>query len=91
MNDCILCPRLCHVNRNKEVGFCKANDKLKIAKADLFYYEEPCLGISGAIFFSNCNLNCMFCQNYEISQLGKGREITIDRLAEIFILSLIHI
>ena len=56
MNDCILCPRLCHVNRNKEVGFCKANDKLKIAKADLFYYEEPCLGTSGAIFFSNCNL-----------------------------------
>ena len=53
MNDCILCPRLCHVNRNKEVGFCKANDKLKIAKADLFYYEEPCLGTSGAIFFSN--------------------------------------
>ena len=40
MNDCILCPRHCHVNRNKEVGFCKANDKLKIAKADLFYYEE---------------------------------------------------
>ena len=64
MNDCILCPRLCHVNRNKEVGFCKANDKLKIAKADLFYYEEPCFGTSGAIFFSNCNLRCIFCQNY---------------------------
>lgn len=85
MNDCILCPRLCHVNRNKEVGFCKANDKLKIAKADLFYYEEPCLGTSGAIFFSNCNLKCIFCQNYEISTNNIGKEITIEEFSNICI------
>lgn len=85
MNDCILCPRLCHVNRNKEVGFCKANDKLKIAKADLFYYEEPCLGTSGAIFFSNCNLRCIFCQNYEISTNNIGKEITIEEFSNICI------
>ena len=85
MNDCILCPRHCHVNRNKEVGFCKANDKLKIAKADLFYYEEPCLGTSGAIFFSNCNLRCIFCQNYEISTNNIGKEITIEEFSNICI------
>ena len=85
MNDCILCPRLCHVNRNKEVGFCKANDKLKIANAALFYYQEPCLGTSGAIFLSNCNLRCIFCQNYEISTNNIGKEITIEEFSNICI------
>ena len=88
MNDCTLCPRNCHVDRSKKLGFCMANDKLKIAKADLFYYEEPCISNkygSGAIFFSNCNLKCIFCQNYDISIKNIGREITIEEFSDICI------
>jgi len=62
--------------------------KIKIAKACLHYFEEPCISGkkgSGTVFFSNCNLNCVFCQNYEISQQGKGKEISAQRLAEIFL------
>ncbi len=86
---CNVCPRNCNVDRaNGKIGYCKCNDKVKVALVSTHDFEEPCISKingSGTIFFSNCNLNCMFCQNYEISQLGKGREITIDRLAEIFI------
>lgn len=86
---CNVCPRNCNVNRaNGKIGYCKCNDKVKVALVSTHDFEEPCISKingSGTIFFSNCNLNCMFCQNYEISQLGKGREITIDRLAEIFV------
>ena len=73
---------------NGNTGRCKCNDKVKIALASLHYYEEPCISGengSGTVFFSGCNLNCKFCQNYEISQLGKGIEITIEQLADIFI------
>ena len=86
---CELCPHNCKVNRlNGEIGRCKCKDKVKIALASVHYYEEPCISGkngSGTIFFSGCNLNCKFCQNYEISQLGLGKEITIERLAEIFL------
>lgn len=89
LNNCILCPHKCGINRlegNK--GRCKCDDKLKIALASLHMFEEPCISGengSGTVFFSNCNLNCIYCQNYEISHLGKGKEITIEHLAEIFL------
>lgn len=89
LSNCNLCPYNCGANRILgEVGVCKANDKLKIALSSLHYYEEPCIsGIngSGTVFFSNCNLSCVYCQNYEISQLNKGKEISVDNLAEIFL------
>ncbi len=86
---CNLCPHNCKVNRLEgKIGRCKCNAKVKIALASLHYYEEPCISGkngSGTVFFSNCNLNCKYCQNYEISQLGKGREIEIEELAKIFL------
>lgn len=69
-------------------GKCGADEKIKIALASLHYYEEPCISGkngSGTVFFSNCNLKCKYCQNYEISQQGKGKKITVNHLAEIFI------
>ena len=84
--NCKLCPRECNVNRTINVGYCGANDKIKVALATIFTYEEPCIsGKSGAIFFSNCNMKCLFCQNKEISTNGKGLEISIERLSEIMI------
>ena len=61
---CSLCPRKCHVNRHICTGFCGAGDMLKVARADLYFGEEPCISGksgSGAIFFSGCNLKCEFC------------------------------
>lgn len=89
LENCMICPHKCGVNRlegNK--GRCKCDDKLKIALASLHMFEEPCISGengSGTVFFSNCNLNCIYCQNYEISNLGKGKEITVEHLAEIFL------
>ena len=89
LEKCEICPHRCKVNReNGQIGRCKCNDKIKIALASIHEFEEPCISGnngSGTVFFSNCNLNCMYCQNYEISQLGKGREISIEELADIFI------
>ena len=89
LKKCKLCPHNCEVNRNNgKIGRCKAKDKIKIALYSTHDFEEPCISGekgSGTIFFSNCNLNCVFCQNYEISQLGKGKEITIEELAQIFL------
>ncbi len=86
---CEICPHNCKVNRlHGQLGRCKCNDKIKIALASVHHFEEPCISGkngSGTIFFSNCNLNCKFCQNYEISQEEKGAEITIEQLADIFI------
>ncbi len=86
-DSCTLCPRNCKVNRNNgELGFCKASNKLKIGRAAPHYWEEPCLSGkngSGTIFFSNCNLKCIFCQNYELSEECKGKEVTIKRFSEI--------
>lgn len=84
--NCNLCPRNCGVNRSKTTGFCKAKDKLVIARAALHFYEEPCISGdkgSGTIFFSYCNLKCIFCQNYEISFNNIGKEISIEKFANI--------
>lgn len=87
LNDCKLCPRLCGVNRNEgELGFCRAGNKIKIARYSLHYWEEPCLSGekgSGTIFFSCCNLKCIFCQNYDISTKNNGKEITVEKFADI--------
>ena len=89
LEKCTICPHNCGINRQKEqVGRCKSKDTVKIALYSTHNFEEPCISGkngSGTVFFSNCNLNCVFCQNYEISQKGKGKEITIEELAEIFI------
>lgn len=85
---CNLCPRNCKVNRFRRTGYCGCNDKIKVALVSTHYFEEPCISGtngSGTIFFSNCNMNCIYCQNYEISHEGKGVEITTERLAEIFL------
>lgn len=90
LEKCDICPHECNINRSKgKKGRCKATDKVKIALYSIHDFEEPCISGengSGTVFFSNCNLNCMYCQNYEISQLGKGKDITIEELAEIFLL-----
>lgn len=88
LSDCTLCPRECHVNRNAgETGYCGQTARLTAARASLHFWEEPCLSGkngSGAVFFSGCNLRCVYCQNHEIAQ-GKGREITASRLSDIFL------
>ncbi len=87
LNKCTLCPKNCMVNRNKgEVGFCKSGNKIKIAKAYLHVWEEPPItgkNGSGTIFFSNCNLRCLYCQNYYISEEGNGVEVSTERFANI--------
>ena len=87
--ECKICPNNCKVNRiDGKSGMCKANDKVKIALASLHYFEEPCISGdkgSGTVFFSNCNLRCKFCQNYEISHLGNGKEISVEELANTFL------
>ena len=88
LENCKICPRNCKINRTKNIGYCKCNDKIKIALVSTHYYEEPCISKengSGTIFFSNCNMNCIFCQNYEISQQGKGKEVSVERLADIML------
>ena len=86
---CEICPHRCKVDRtNNQIGRCKSKDTVKIAKFSIHKFEEPCISGkngSGTVFFSNCNLSCEFCQNYEISQKGYGKEITIEELADIFI------
>ena len=88
ITNCNLCPRRCGVNRTMSVGFCGAGDKVRIALVSLHQWEEPCLvGEKGAgtVFFSYCNLRCVYCQNHEISHGGQGWEVSLERLAEIFL------
>ena len=89
LKKCELCPFKCKVNRLEgQIGKCRSTDKLKIALYSLHYYEEPCISGesgSGTVFFSNCNLSCIYCQNYKISQEEKGNEISIKELADIFL------
>lgn len=85
LKKCDLCPRNCLVNRYEKVGYCRAKAKLKIALASIHMWEEPVISGrdgSGTIFFSHCNLGCIFCQNYKIRN-GYGKEITIKRFSEI--------
>ena len=88
LEKCTICPHKCGVDRTKQIGRCKSTDKIKIALYSIHNFEEPCISGekgSGTIFFSNCNMNCIYCQNYEISQQGKGKEITIEELANIML------
>ena len=89
LEQCEICPHRCKINRNNnQIGRCKSGDKVKIALVSTHNFEEPCISGdmgSGTVFFSNCNMNCLFCQNYEISQLGRGKEISIQELAKIFL------
>ncbi len=85
---CELCPRRCGVDREKKTGFCGMGEKITAARAALHFWEEPCISGekgSGAVFFSGCVLGCVFCQNSEISREKQGREITEERLSEIFL------
>ena len=88
--ECVLCPRACHVNRSVlgQKGLCGMPDRVRIARAALHFWEETCISGkegSGAVFFSGCNLRCVFCQNREISAEGAGTEISVERLSDIFL------
>lgn len=86
LESCTLCPRNCKINRYKTVGVCGASEKMKVAHYGLHMWEEPIISGnngSGTIFFSFCNLKCIFCQNYKISTGGYGKEISEDRLQEL--------
>lgn len=85
---CMLCPRNCGADRTKTTGFCGQSDKLYAARASLHMWEEPCISGesgSGTVFFTGCNLGCVYCQNREIANEHIGFEITAERLAEIFL------
>ena len=84
---CNQCPRRCNVDRENALGYCRAPNAYKLARASLHFWEEPCISGksgSGAVFFSGCNLGCVFCQNYEISHKCKGVEVSEERLIRIF-------
>ena len=88
LKKCTLCPRNCGVDRTKGVGVCGATEHVKVARAALHYWEEPCISGpkgSGTVFFSGCNLACLYCQNHKISIDGFGDEISVERLGEIFL------
>ena len=89
LDDCILCPRMCHADRTEGgTGVCGAGEKARVALVSLHQWEEPCISGergAGTVFFSHCSLKCVFCQNHEISHGGKGRDVSPGRLAEIFI------
>lgn len=86
--NCLLCPRKCGINRSTgQTGVCGVSSEIKVARAALHYWEEPCiLGKrgSGAVFFSGCSLHCVFCQNREISDGKEGKVISKERLSDIF-------
>lgn len=83
---CNICPRQCNINREQKVGFCNARNTIKIAKYMVHMWEEPIVSGSngsGAIFFSHCNLKCIYCQNYKISSFGEGKNISTQGLVDI--------
>ena len=86
---CSLCPRMCGTDRTAgQKGFCGGGNLVRVARAALHYWEEPCISGesgSGTVFFSGCTMRCVFCQNKEISRGEAGKEITIERLAEIYL------
>lgn len=85
---CQLCPRNCRVDRTKGRGICGETHALRVARASLHMWEEPPLSGengSGTVFFSGCNLGCIFCQNHQIAHEHRGKEITAERLAAIFL------
>ena len=85
---CNICPRKCGVDREKSKGYCGMSDRVKISRAALHMWEEPCISAdkgSGTVFFSGCNMKCVFCQNKDISHSGFGKEITTEHLADIML------
>lgn len=86
--NCLLCPRKCGINRRTgQTGICGVSSEIKVARAALHYWEEPCISGekgSGAVFFSGCSLHCVFCQNREISDGKEGKVISKERLSDIF-------
>ena len=88
LSECTVCPRKCKADRaNGKTGYCGADEEIKIARAALHFWEEPCISGksgSGTVFFSHCNMGCVFCQNYKISTLGEGRNITKNELYDTF-------
>jgi putative pyruvate formate lyase activating enzyme len=89
LSNCKLCPRNCGINRlDDKIGYCGAGKDIKVARAALHQWEEPCISGtqgSGTVFFTNCNLKCAFCQNHSISQENIGKVVSVDRLSEIFL------
>ena len=89
MSACALCPRECLADRGAgKKGFCGMDERIYLARAALHMWEEPCISGekgSGAVFFSGCPLRCVYCQNYHISNGEIGKEVTIERLADIFL------
>lgn len=89
LKGCTKCPRKCGAIRaNKSLGACLAGEKARIGLVSMHQYEEPCISVgkgSGTIFFCGCNLKCVYCQNESISQMVRGKEVSIERLAQIFI------
>lgn len=84
---CNACPRNCGADRDATLGVCGAPSEFRLARAALFFWEEPCIsgkGGSGAVFFSGCNLKCAFCQNFEISTQNKGKAVSDEQLIGIF-------
>ena len=89
---CIQCPRKCKKQRIDEqpetYGYCRVSNEAKVARASLHFWEEPCISGeegSGTVFFSGCNLQCVYCQNVEIAKGVRGKTISVERLAEIFL------
>ena len=88
LEKCMLCPRNCGINRYETIGFCGASSELMISYYSLHMWEEPIISNkngSGTIFFTNCNLKCIFCQNNNISHEGYGKEVSLDRFKEIIL------
>ena len=88
LENCSLCSYNCNINRNNKLGFCNCGILPKLALTSIHKWEEPCISGtrgSGTVFFSGCNLKCVYCQNHKISHKNFGKEITIERLAEIFL------
>lgn len=85
--NCFICPRECGADRSKGIGQCGAGDKIKLARAAPHHWEEPCLSGkngSGTVFFSGCNLGCVFCQNFDVSHRAYGMEVTEKHLMKVF-------
>ena len=88
LTSCTLCPRQCHADRTKGTGFCGGGKHVRLARAALHFWEEPCISGtrgSGTVFFSGCPLQCCFCQNYSISCGNFGEEVSVERLSQIFL------
>ena len=85
---CNICPRKCNIDRAGALGFCRSPEKAMVTRAAPHYGEEPCISGtrgSGTVFFSGCNLRCVFCQNHEISRGGAGRELDVHQLRDVFL------